>query len=53
MAWHAWHVEALARQKRLPKLHEFTGEKKKTRRQNVDEQVAIAMQWTAALTKGR
>ncbi|MHA6641350.1 hypothetical protein [Mesorhizobium sp. A623] len=52
-AWAVWHIEALARQKKLPKLKTlmYGAERKQTRRQTVEEQVAIAHAWTAALTR--
>jgi len=52
-AWLAWHIEALARQKKLPKLKDLTpaAPKKGKRRQTVEEQIAIAHRWTAALTR--
>ncbi|KAB2673216.1 hypothetical protein F9K77_01190 [Ochrobactrum sp. LMG 5442] len=52
-AWLAWHIEALARSKKLPKLKEFLSDapKKPKRRQSVEEQIAIAHRWTAALTR--
>lgn len=52
-AWLAWHIEGLRRTKRLPKLktllHNSKPEKK--RRQTVEEQIAIAKMWTAAVTR--
>ena len=52
-AWLAWHIEALARQKKLPRLRELThGAPKGPRRgQTMEEQIAIAEAWTAALTR--
>jgi hypothetical protein len=52
-AWLAWHVEALSRQKKLPKLKDLTFDapRKPKRRQTVEEQIAIAHRWTAALTR--
>nr|BDD46021.1 hypothetical protein 9 [Pseudomonadaceae bacterium]BDD46438.1 hypothetical protein 8 [bacterium] len=52
-AWAVWHTEALARQKKLPKLKDLTfgAPKKEKRRQTVEEQIAIAHRWTAALTR--
>lgn len=54
-AWLAWHIEALARQKKLPKLKSMmhgAGSKTK-RRQTIEEQLAIAVQWTKALANKR
>ena len=50
-AWLAWHIEALARQKKLPKLNELMpgSARKMRRRQSLEEQIAIAHQWTLAL----
>lgn len=52
-AWLAWHIEALARAKKLPKLKDLmsTEAPKPRRRQTVEEQIAIARQWTVALTR--
>ncbi|NOV15873.1 hypothetical protein E5S70_07200 [Ensifer adhaerens] len=52
-AWLAWHIEALARTKKLPKLKDLThgASKGPRRRQTVEEQIAIAEAWTAALTR--
>jgi hypothetical protein len=51
--WTVWHIEALQRSKKLPKLKDMMSgvAAVKKRRQTVEEQVAIAMQWTAALTR--
>jgi hypothetical protein len=52
-AWLAWHIEALARQKKMPRLKELTTRMaaKPKRRQTVEEQIAIAQAWTAALMR--
>jgi hypothetical protein len=52
-AWAVWHIEALARQKKLPKLKTLMhgAERKQRRRQTVEEQISIAHAWTAALTR--
>jgi hypothetical protein len=52
-AWLAWHIEALARSKKLPKLNEMMHDAPRTpaRRQTVEEQIAIAHRWTAAITR--
>ncbi|WP_091952067.1 hypothetical protein [Phyllobacterium sp. YR620] len=51
--WTVWHIEALQRSKRLPKLKDMQSGAAAApkRRQTVEEQIAIAMQWTAALTR--
>ena len=52
-AWLVWHIEALARQKKLPKLKDMLVgvTRKPKRRQTAEELIAIAHQWTAALTR--
>ncbi|RVK61942.1 hypothetical protein CN162_01475 [Sinorhizobium meliloti] len=52
-AWLAWHIEALARQKKMPRLKELAraSTAKPRRRQSIEEQIAIAQAWTAALTR--
>ncbi|CAI2936036.1 hypothetical protein [Aminobacter niigataensis] len=52
-AWVVWHIEALSRQKKLPKLKDLLHDapKKSKRRQTVEEQIAIAHRWTAAMTR--
>lgn len=54
-AWLAWHVEALARTKKLPKLESMMMQDKPKRRQTVDEQIAVARAWAAVAgrSKGR
>lgn len=52
--WHAWHVAALYRAKKLPKLTELTGEPKKKGRkkpQKWEKLLAIAKAWDAALSQ--
>jgi hypothetical protein len=53
IAWAAWHTAALQRSKKLPKLKSLmlTGDVAPKRRQTVEEQIAIAVQWTNKLTK--
>jgi len=47
----AWHVEALSRTKKLPRLRDLTGEPEpRRRRQSADEMAAIAMRWHAVVT---
>jgi len=52
-AWLAWHIEALHRSKRLPKLKTLMHNARpaKKRQQTVDEQIAIAQMWHAAVTR--
>jgi len=54
MAWATWHVAALQRAKRMPRLKDMMhGAKPVRRRQSVDEMIRIAEQWTAALARRR
>jgi len=51
--WLAWHIEALARTKKLPKLNDMqAGKPLKRRRMTAEEMVSMAHLWTAA-TAGR
>ncbi|HEU4986862.1 MAG TPA: hypothetical protein VFT89_07335 [Rhizobiaceae bacterium] len=52
-AWLAWHTAALGRVKKFPKLKDVlpTKGRKPERRQTIDEQIAIARQWTAVLAR--
>lgn len=53
-AWLAWHIEALHRTKRLPKLKTLMHNAKPAKRQqSMEEQIAIAMQWTASVNRKR
>lgn len=48
-AWLAWHIEALARSKKLPKLAEMqSGKPQKRRRMTPEEMISMAHLWTAA-----
>lgn len=48
-AWLAWHIEALARTRKLPKLGEMqSGKPQKRRRMTPEEMIAVAHQWTNA-----
>lgn len=49
-AWLAWHTAYLPAAKRRPKLKDLMV-KRKPRRQSVEEQIAIAKQWTAVLSR--
>lgn len=51
-AWMVWHTEALSRQKKLPKLQTLLAGQKQ-RQQTVEDQIRIAMQWTAAVQRKR
>lgn len=49
-AWVVWHIEALSRSgKKFPPLKKMLYKQARKKRQTVDEQVAIAQAWTAAL----
>lgn len=50
----AWHVEAFARTKRLPKLGDLVSAgpaRKRPARQSAEEMAAVALRWHRALTK--
>lgn len=48
-AWLAWHIEALSRTKKLPKLKEMlSAQPRKRRRMTPEEMVSMAHLWTAA-----
>jgi hypothetical protein len=49
-AWLAWHTAYLPSAKRRPKLKDLMT-KRKPRRQTVEEQIAIAKQWTVFLNR--
>jgi len=50
----SWHIAAMTRVKKMPKLKDLmAGEKRPPRRQSIDEQIAIAKQWTIALSRKR
>lgn len=49
-AWLAWHVEALARQKRLPKLDALLGQKTPARHQPPQDMSAVAARWHRVIT---
>lgn len=53
-AWQAWHIEALARTKKLPKLATLlVSDGQKKRVLTGHELKAIAMQWKATISKGK
>ncbi|RAH99193.1 hypothetical protein DLJ53_21850 [Acuticoccus sediminis] len=53
-AWTAWHTEALARVKKLPKLETLLGRRRKPkRRQTANDMIAIAKAWDAAVNKSQ
>lgn len=48
-AWLAWHIEALARTKKLPTLKDMqSGKPIRRRRMTPDEMISMAHLWTAA-----
>jgi hypothetical protein len=49
----AWHSAAFQRSKKMPKLKDIvrSDPHKPKRRQTVEEQIAIVMQWKARLSK--
>jgi hypothetical protein len=46
-AWLAWHIEALHRMKKLPKLKAMLTDSGQKQAQSWEEQYAIAQQWIA------
>lgn len=48
-AWLAWHVAALSRQKKLPKLGTLLAKRKPKRRQTPDEMLAMCKMLTVAM----
>lgn len=47
--WVVWHIEALARSKKLPKLKDMqSGKPVKRRRMTPEEMISMAHLWTAA-----
>jgi Uri superfamily endonuclease len=52
-AWLAWHIAYLPRTKKPVKLNDMLSGKREKRQQTVEEQVSIAMRWTAALAGKR
>lgn len=55
LAWLAWHTAAMTRMKKMPKLRDVMVEDgaRKRRAQTIDEQIAIAKMWTAAVSRKR
>lgn len=52
-AWLAWHIEALARSKKMPTLASMQSERpRKRRKMTPEEMISMAHLWTAA-TAGR
>lgn len=50
--FHTWHAAALPLSKKFPKFEDFlppSTDPEPARRQTMDEQIAIARKWTAAL----
>lgn len=53
-AWLAWHIEALARQKKLPKLKELLHSEKPSGRKMTPEQLeSVTRSWLASARKRR
>lgn len=53
-AWLAWHIEGLARSKRMPKLKSLlVGDGKPKRPQTWQEQYAIAQMWQSVISEGK
>jgi len=51
-AWLAWHIEALARAKKLPKLENMQSKApQRSRRMSPGEMIAMAHLWTAATAR--
>jgi len=51
-AWLAWHIEALARAKKLPKLETMQSKApRKSRRMTPEEMISMAHLWAAATTR--
>lgn len=51
-AWLAWHIAALPKLKRLPKLEKLMVRRRavpRRRRQSMEEQIEIAQRWHAAV----
>lgn len=46
-AWLAWHIAALQRSKRLPKLKTLLAKQQSHRRTNWQQQMAVMDQWVA------
>ena len=50
-AWLAWHIAALSRAKRLPRIERLLGRRERPQ-QTWQQQLAIAHQWAAVTTPG-
>ena len=48
MAWHAWHVEALRRSKKLPALKKMMTNNTSKSRQTWRQQLDVMTKWAAA-----
>lgn len=46
-AWLAWHIGALPRMKKYPRLDELRIKPQAKPRQNVEQQIAVARMWAA------
>lgn len=49
MAWAVWHTVALGRMKKLPPLSRLLYRAKKAVSQTIEQQIAMARMWTAAM----
>lgn len=47
LAWLAWHIEALHRSKRMPKLENMMVADRRRRRQTPEEMKAVLRMWLA------
>lgn len=52
-AWLAWHIEALARTKKLPKLEKMMGPKKPTRGMSPEQMEEVVRGWLGGRRRGR
>lgn len=51
-AWMIWHAEAIARQKKMPKLKELSYEAPK-KRQTPEQMEAVVRSWLSGRSKGK
>lgn len=52
-AWLAYHVAGLSRMKRLPRLEELTGERRRVQKQSLDEMAGVLRGYKAASAANR
>jgi hypothetical protein len=50
-AWLAWHIEALRRAKRLPKLDRLLAKQKRRTKQTWQEQMHIMSMWASVMRR--